>query len=314
MAVLRSRVRPIPLARLSGIALRAVPAGAARADERLRGILLLLAVTVFFSTSDTTAKYVTRTLPVIEVAWVRYVVFVLVSLLPVLRGGGAELLRTRRPVQQTLRGMAIVASALLFLLGLRVLPIADAAAINFVSPLLITALAVPMLGETVGLDRWIALLVGLLGAVLAAQPGGGAFKAAAAFPLLSALAWAYGMVLTRRFAATERPQTTLIWTAASGLLVLTVLLPFDARWPTATEFALCLQIGVLASAGQWLVVLAYRLAPASLLAPFSYLQLIWSTLLGYLVFGARPATGTIIGAMVIAGSGLYTIGRTRTRT
>lgn len=313
MAVLRSRVPPIPSVRLPALVPRLLSLRLL-ADERRRGILLLLAATVFFSCSDATSKYVTRTLPVIEVAWVRYAVFVLVTLAVALRGGGVELLRTRRPVQQVLRGIAIIASALFFLIGLPLLPLADAAAINFISPLLITALAVPILGERVGLDRWVALLVGLGGAVLAAQPGSASFQPAAAFPALSALAWAFAMVLTRRFAATERPQTTLVWTACCGLAVLSLMLPFVARWPTPLEFALCLQIGVLATAGQSLVVLAYRLGPASLLAPFSYLQLIWSTTLGYVVFGTRPATATVVGAMVIAGCGLYTIGRTRTRT
>ena len=286
-----------------------------RGDERLRGILLILGATVLFSASDAGAKYVTQTLPMLELAWVRYVVFVLVALLVARRqsrGGGG--FASRRPVQQVLRGLGVLGSTLLFLMALGRLPMADAAAINFVSPLLITALAVPLLGETVGLRRWLALVVGLGGAVLAAQPGSSAFRLAAIFPLLSALAWAVAMVLTRRFAATERPGTTLVWTAASGLLVLTILLPFDTRWPNGLELALCLGIGVVASAAQWLVVLAYRLAPASLLAPFSYVQLIWSTLLGYLVFGARPAAATLLGAAVIAASGLYAAGRERART
>jgi drug/metabolite transporter (DMT)-like permease len=306
-------VRPLPLTRLPNAGLGRVPPAWPRTNERLRGILLLISATMLFSSSDAMAKYVTATLPVIEVAWVRYVVFVLLALLPAARDG-AGLLLTRRPWLQAIRGVAVVASALLFILGLQVLPLADAAAINFVSPLLITALAVPLLGERVALGQWIALLAGLSGAVLAAQPGAGAFRFGAAFPLLSAVAWAFAMVITRQLAATEQSGTTLLWTAASGLLVLTCLLPFGARWPSGVELTLCLSIGVVASGGQWLVVLAYRLAPASLLAPFSYLQLIWSTLLSYVVFGARPAVTTLIGAAVIAGSGLYAAGRQRTRT
>jgi drug/metabolite transporter (DMT)-like permease len=293
-------VRPLPLTRLPNAGLGRVPPAWPRTNERLRGILLLISATMLFSSSDAMAKYVTATLPVIEVAWVRYVVFVLLALLPAARDG-AGLLLTRRPWLQAIRGVAVVASALLFILGLQVLP-------------LITALAVPLLGERVALGQWIALLAGLSGAVLAAQPGAGAFRFGAAFPLLSAVAWAFAMVITRQLAATEQSGTTLLWTAASGLLVLTCLLPFGARWPSGVELTLCLSIGVVASGGQWLVVLAYRLAPASLLAPFSYLQLIWSTLLSYVVFGARPAVTTLIGAAVIAGSGLYAAGRQRTRT
>ena len=306
-------MRPIPPARVAAPALPAVPAAASRADERLRGILLIVGATMLFSTSDVTAKYITQRLPVIEVAWVRYLVFVLAALAPAARRPLAELLGTRRPAQQAARGLAVVLSALLFLLGLRVLPMADAAAINFVSPLLITALAVPLLGETVAPRRWAALGVGLFGAVLAAGPGTAAFQAGALFPLFSALAWAFAMVLTRGFAATERPATTLVWTACSGLLLLSVLLPFDARVPTPTELAFCVLIGVVASGGQFLVVLAYRSAPASLLAPFSYVQLIWSTLAGYLVFGAVPGTATLAGAAIIAGSGLYSAASERAR-
>ncbi len=279
-------------------------------DTPLRGVAMVIGASIFFSMSDATTKYVTQTLPVIEVAWVRYLVFVLLATLPAMRDRGAAL-RTRKPVLQTVRGIAIVGSALLFVYGLRLMPMADAAAINFVSPLFITMLSVPFLGERVGARRWIAVGVGLSGAVLAAQPGTSAFTAAAAFPVLSAASWAVGIVLTRRMAATESASTILAWTAGTGLLLLTCLLPFNLKTPTWGEFALCLFIGVSASVGQWMVVLGYRRAPASMLAPFSYLQLIWSTTLGYLVFNGRPGAATILGASIIAGSGLYTAHRER---
>jgi drug/metabolite transporter (DMT)-like permease len=279
-------------------------------DTPMRGVLLVVGASIFFSVSDATTKYVTQTLPVIEVAWVRYLVFVLLTALPAMRDHGAAL-RTRRPVQQVVRGLAIVGSALLFVYGLRLLPMADAAAINFVSPLFITMLSVPLLGERVGMRRWIAVGIGLTGAVIAAQPGTSAFTAAAAFPVLSAASWAVGIVLTRRMAPTEGSSTILVWTAGTGLVLLTCLLPFNLKAPTAHEFALCLLIGLSASAGQWMVVLGYRRAPASMLAPFSYLQLIWSTGLGYLVFNGRPGLATIVGATIIAASGLYTAHRER---
>ena len=282
-----------------------------RADLVRLGIGLVVGSTVLFSLSDATSKYVSQTLPVIEIAWVRYVVFVLLALLPAARRGGGSLWRTRRPLLQAFRGVAVVASAILFIFGLRVLPLADAAAINFVSPLFITALSVPLLGERVGLRRWLAVVAGLGGAVLAAQPGSDAFRVAAVLPVLSAVAWALGIIATRRLAATEPAATTLLWSAVSGLFVLTCLLPLGARLPTPAELALCVLIGVVASGGQWLVVLGYRQAPASLLAPFSYLQLIWSTLLGFVVFAAPPAPATLAGATIIAASGLYAAGRER---
>lgn len=292
----------------------AAPAGPSRGprvgDEPLRGIALVVCASIFFSISDATAKYVTETLPVIEVAWVRYVVFTLLATLPALRDHGA-MLRTRRPVTQVMRGLAIVGSALLFVYGLQELPLADAAAINFVSPLFITVLSVPFLGEVVGPRRWAAVGVGLTGAVIAAQPGTSAFSVAAIYPVLSAATWAIGIILTRRMASTEGSATIIAWTAISGLVLLTGLLPFQAVIPTERELVLCVLIGVMASVGQGLVVLGYRTAPASLLAPFSYLQLIWSTSLGYIVFAARPSLPTLIGATVIAASGLYSAHRER---
>ena len=283
-----------------------------RADNPLRGIGLVVAASLLFSVSDVTAKLAGQTMPVVEIAWVRYLIFVVITLTPALRHGIASL-ATRKPGQQVLRGVAVVTSALFFVMGLQRMPIADCAAINFVAPLFITVLSVPFLGEVVGPKRWAAVGAGLLGAVIAAQPGTSAFQVAAAFPILSALAWAIAIVLTRKLSASDRSGTTLAWSACSGFVVLTVLLPFVARLPTAQELALCVLIGVAASAGQSLVVMAYRHAPASLLAPFSYLQLIWSTVMGFVVFGAAPGPATILGATIIASSGIYAASQERKR-
>ena len=290
----------------------AEPTALPRADNALRGILCLISATMLFSVSDITSKYVSQTLPVIEVAWVRYSIFVLLTLAPAARHGVASL-HSRRPALQLARGLGVVLSAILFVMGLQRMPIADAAAINFVAPLFITVLSVPLLGELVGPRRWAAVAVGLLGAVIAAQPGTSAFQPAAAFPVLSALAWAIAIVLTRKLSISDRPGVTLAWSAVSGWLVLSAALPFFARTPSWAEFAGCLLIGVAASGGQILVVLAYRQGPASMLAPFSYLQLIWSTLFGILVFAARPGAATVVGACLIATSGLYSATQERKR-
>lgn len=301
---------PPPSDAVASVAAPAIPTLLPRADQTVRGIVLLVLATLMFSVSDVTAKYVAATLPAIEVAWMRYLVFVLVTIVPALLRGG-DALRTRQPMQQSLRGVTVVASALLFMMGLQRMPIADAAAITFVAPLFITILSVPVLGERVGGRRWAAVAVGMAGAVVAAQPGTSAFQPAAAFPTLSAACWAVAIVLTRKLSVGDRPGTTIAWTAGVGLSLLTLVLPFVARWPTWPEFAGCLVIGAAASGGQSIIVLAYRHAPASLLAPFSYLQLIWSTLFGVAAFGALPSTPTVIGACVIAASGLYAANQER---
>jgi drug/metabolite transporter (DMT)-like permease len=129
--------------------------------------------------------------------------------------------------------------------------------------------------------------------------------------LLSSLCWSMAMLITRRMARTERASATLLWTAGSGLVVLTVLLPFVFHVPTLASVGLALVIGLISSGGQWLTLLAYRRAPASVLAPLSYGQLIWSSTLGYLVFGAAPSRYTLIGAVIIACSGFYTVQEAR---
>jgi len=283
----------------------AVPAStSAPRNDPVRGILFILAAAIFFSASDGMAKFLIQSMPVMEVAWVRYVVFAVLTCLPMLRHGPATL-ATHHPWLQLLRGGAVVGSALLFIFGVRPLPLADATAISFAAPLIITALSVPFLGETVGLRRWIAVSVGLVGVLLVVQPGSDAFQPAAILPFLSAVFWAGGAIITRQLAATDSTAATLAWTAFTGLVASSVLIPFDFQVPSLAQAALGLFLGLVSSAGQSFVALAYRQAAASVVAPFSYAQLITSALLGYLLFNARPGAATLLGAAVIAASGLY---------
>jgi drug/metabolite transporter (DMT)-like permease len=192
-------------------------------------------------------------------------------------------------------GLGTVASALFFISSLPFLPMADATAINFISPILITALAVLFLQEQVGWRRWTAALVGLLGVLIVIRPGTGAFQMAALLPLLAAASWAGTAIVTRLMSGTDQPTTTLTYSALVGLGVLTVMMPFVWVTPTWTEVGLALVMGLLSTAGHGLVVLGYRHASASVVAPFSYVQLIWAGALGFLVFGSLPDQFTFLG-------------------
>lgn len=282
-------------------------------ENPLRGIALMVGATICFSASDVMAKYLVGSLPAVEIAWIRYGVFVLMAASPALRGGGRANFRTRKPRLQLLRGVGIVVSSLFFILGLSHLPMAEAAAVSFASPLFITILAVPFLGEKVGWRGWLGVLCGFVGVLIVVRPGTGSFHPAAFLVLMSALSWAVSMIATRRMGPNERSTATVMWTAVSGFLILTLLLPFAHGPLTAAQFALALVLGVVASSGQWLAVIAYRHAAASVLAPLSYGQLLWSSTLGFLVFRAVPDHWTLIGAVFIIGSGLYTVQRERLR-
>jgi threonine/homoserine efflux transporter RhtA len=201
------------------------------APSQLRGVLLLVGSTTFFSVSDVITKQLTATLPPGEVAWMRFVVLMLLVIPALAMNGGGALLRSRRPALQILRGLGMVGSTIAFTHSLRYLPVADATAINFVSPILIMALSVLFLGETVGWRRWSAAAVGFLGVVLIIRPGTGAFQTAAFLPLLAAASWAGAAVATRKMSGSDHALTTLAYSAFVGFLVLSAALPFEWETP-----------------------------------------------------------------------------------
>ena len=290
-----------------------VPQAPARADRPFKGIALILASTIFLGTSDVMAKYLSATLPSIEIAWIRFLVFALIMTPAMLPGSPLFALQTGRPGLQWLRGAALLGSSLFFISGLRYLPIAEASATGFVAPLFVTALSIVFLGEQVGLRRWIATGVGLVGVIIILRPGSGAFHPAAFFPIVSALAWACTLIMTRMMSGSERAITIMTYSSIAGVCILTALVPFVWVMPSWHDILFGIFIGVASTAGQWIVVLAFRYADASVLAPFSYTQLLWVSILGFLVFGEVPDIWTVTGAVFIVASGLYTAHRERVR-
>ena len=284
-----------------------------RADRPFRGIALILASTIFLGTSDVTAKYLSKTLPSIEITWIRFLVFALIMVPGMVPGSSVYALRTQVVGLQLLRGAALLASSLFFITGLRFLPIAEASATGFVSPLFVTALSILFLGERVGLRRWLATVVGLIGVLIILRPGTSAFHVAAFFPVVSALAWASLLIMTRMMSGKEHAATTMTYSAIVGVCIITALVPFVWVTPTWHDILLGVLIGIASTAGQWIVVQAFRYADASVLAPFSYTQLLWVSILGFVVFGEVPDIWTISGAAFIVASGLYTAHRERLR-
>jgi drug/metabolite transporter (DMT)-like permease len=281
-------------------------------DDPFKAIVLAISATVLFGSSDTISKYLSGSLPIVEFIWIRYVLFLIMALYLTGRRPHRSV-RPRNPRQQVIRGLCVVGSSILFVYGVRQMTMAQATTISFLSPLLITILSIPLLNESVGPRRWAAVAAGMIGMLVVVRPGMGGFQPAALFGVASSACWALALIITRKISSSDTPQTTVLWSAAIGTVILTLMLPFEAIWPTAEQFGLSLVLGILASGGQWLVILAHRLAPASLLAPFFYSQLIWVTGLGFLVFGNLPDQWTLAGAGIIVASGLYTAHRERVR-
>jgi drug/metabolite transporter (DMT)-like permease len=308
-AAVRLDSAPLPLSEKKSV-VRTAPA---RADRPFRGIALILMSTVFLGASDVTAKYLSATLPSIEIAWLRFLVFALIMCPAMLPGSPVYALRSNLRGLQLMRGVALLASSLFFISGLRFLPIAEASATGFVAPLFVTALSIVFLGEIVGVRRWLATAVGLIGVLIILRPGSSAFHPAAFFSLISALAWAGTLIMTRMMSGREHAITTMTYSSIAGVCILSALVPFVWVAPSWHDVLLGVFIGIASTAGQWIVVLAFRYADASVLAPFSYTQLVWVSFLGFLIFGEVPDIWTVTGAAFIVGSGLYTAHRERLR-
>jgi drug/metabolite transporter (DMT)-like permease len=275
--------------------------------QLFRGILLIMLAVFLFSSMDTLAKFMLRSYPLAPLIWARYTVhfaFMIALLAPRM---GLALVRTQRPVLQVLRGLALVASTGFFYLALAYLPLAEAAAISFVAPVLVASLSGPMLGERVTRRQWIAVSMGFLGVLVIIRPGGGLLSFAVVFPLLSAFVFALYQILTRKLAGRENPFTSLFYTAAVGTLVTTLGLPFSWQTPTLPQVGMMIAIGCLGGFGHFLLIHAVERASPSALAPFIYTQLMWSTLLAFLALGDFPDPGSLLGMLVIAAAGLLSI-------
>jgi drug/metabolite transporter (DMT)-like permease len=275
---------------------------------------MIICSTAFLASSDAMAKYLSRTgMPSVEIAWIRFLVFVVILLPIVLAPASGNPMRSARPLLQVFRGLGLLCSSIFFIMALGYLPIAEATATGFISPLFVTGLSVLFLGEKVGLRRWTATIAGLVGVLIIVRPGTAAFQPGTIFPIISALGWATALVLTRKISGADRAITTMAFSAITGFLVLSVIVPFYWIAPSWTQIALGVGIGVAATVGHWIVVLAFRFADASVLAPFSYVQLVWVTLIGLFVFGEVPDAITFAGAAIIIASGVYTAHRERVR-
>ena len=289
-----------------------LPVTAEEAARRLRGIVLICGAMLCFSFLDTAAKYASRHVPIFEVVWARYA-FSLFFAVVLLRSWTrpADYL-TKRPLMQAVRALFLLVSTGLNFMALRYLQLAEASAITFAAPLLVTALAGPILGEWPGRRRWAAVVVGFIGVLIIVRPDPGGFQPAALFSLGAALCYAgYGLT-TRLLSATETPAGMLVYGSLVAVVILTPVLPVVGEAPPDWLVAVALVTTGLAGAiGHYCLILANREAPATVLAPFQYTQILWMPILGYLVFGDIPGASTVIGAPVVIASGLYILYRER---
>lgn len=298
----------------SGPAAAQAAGGIDAAERPLEAILLVLLAMFLFTTTDGAAKYLAAEMAPQQIIWVRYGVIVLI-LLPLLwQRRGDRLLKTGMPLMHVLRGLLLMVSGTIFIFALESLPLETATAIGFVSPFYVTALSIPLLAEKVGARRWAAVGVGFLGVLLILRPGGAAFEWPMLLPLTSSFCWALGLIITRRMRGSERALTILIYSSFVGWLASAPLAWPVWRAPDGLEWSLLIAIGSFNALAQYLVIRAFMMASASLLAPFSYSTILWAVLIGAVVFGTLPDGPTVAGATVLVAAGLYVWHRERVRT
>jgi drug/metabolite transporter (DMT)-like permease len=280
------------------------------ASHPLRGILLIVAAVTTFAVMDTTAKYLARTYPVPSIVWARYAAQTLFLIAVLAPRRKLDLLRTRRPGLQIGRGCVLAASTMLYFSALALMPIAEAAAITFLSPLILTVLSTWLLKERVRRSAWAALIAGFVGVLIIIRPGGEVFTPAAVLPVLTAVCFAIYQLLTRKLAGIDSTMTTLFYSAVVGTLVLTVALPAHWKLPeTVLDGVLFAVLGVLASLGHFVLIRAFEHAAPSVLAPFVYSQLVGVLVLGYLVFGDFPDGWSLSGMAIIVLAGAWIAAR-----
>lgn len=289
-----------------------VPADDMAADRPTLAIAMLLFAMFVFTAMDGIAKGLAgQGMPPERIILLRFVL-VSVILAPVVAVRWRHNpVRTSRPLLHILRGVLLISSATLFVYAMRALPLETATAIGFAAPLYVTALSIPFLGEKVGARRWSAVGVGFLGILVILRPGSAAFVPEMLIPLFSSLCWAGGLIITRAMRGREGPLTILIWSTASGMIVIAPLGLSGWETPTPIQWGMLAAIALCHAAGQYFTIRAFMMASASLLAPFSYSTIVWATLIGLFAFGSYPDAATIAGTALLVGAGLYVWHRER---
>ena len=280
----------------------------------LRGISLVLLAMLMFACMDGVNKHLTSTYSVIQILWVRYLILLVFALLLARPRGVRQALKTRQPGMQLGRSFVLIVEKGAFIVAFSYLPVADTHAIGAIAPLMVTILAVCFLREQVGLHKALAVEVGFGGVLVIIRPGQGVFSATALIPLFAAALFAVYQVMTRAVSRDDRPDTSLLYTALVGAVVLTAVGPFDWHSPAGLDWGLLLLVGLLGTSAHFSLIKALQLAPASTLQPFNYSLFLWAIVVGFVGFDHFPDLWTLTGGVIIVGSGLYVLLRERVPT
>lgn len=271
--------------------------------QPLLGVLLILVSCLVLASHDGLSKHLTLIYPVFLVIWARYMAQTVLMAALFAPRMGRRVFHTLRPGLQLCRGLSLVSVSMLFISGLSFIPLAEATAVIFLTPLLVTV-ASALLGEHVSRSQWLAVGCGLIGVMIIVRPGGALFTPAILLPFGAAVSFTLYQLVTRRLSATDHPVTSNFLTSVVGSLVMSVLVIFNWQTPTLHDALLMAALGAMAMSGHLLLTNAFRFASAATLAPFTYAQIIFAGVVGFFAFGHVPDLGAILGMAIIIASGL----------
>ncbi len=276
-----------------------------------RGIALMLLAMFLFASMDAINKHLSQTYAITQILWIRFLFFAVFAVLIAGPGRVPRLVRSAAPWMQVMRGILLIGEIGVFIVALKYLPMADVHALAAASPLLVTLLAAPILGERVDLQRWVAVGLGFIGVLVILRPGFAVIDARLTLPLFAALLFALYQIMLRAVARHDGPDTTLLYSAFVGAVFFSVIGPFDWRSPAKIDWLWLLLSALLGSLAHFSLIRALDFAPASRLQPYGYGLMVWATVFGFLVFGQFPDGWTIAGAGLIVAGGLYAFARER---
>lgn len=277
------------------------------------GVLLMFGTTFVFAVQDGLSMHLSSTYNVFMVVMVRYWFFAafVMTISAKKAGGLRKVAQTRQPYLQAFRGILLATEICIMVSGFTFLGLVESLAIFSSYTLIVAAMSGPILGETVGWRRWIAIVVGLFGVLIILKPGLAIFSSYAVIPLVAAFMFALYSLLTRYAARQDSSATSFFWTGVMGCIVMTAVGAFNLQNMIITDWILMLCLCLTGATGHWLLIRCYEVAEASEVQPFTYLQLVFGATIGVLVFGEVIEANVAIGAVLVVAAGLFTLWRAR---
>ena len=276
----------------------------------MKAIILNLSAWVMLPIMDGFAKYLSSTLPVLQITWSRYFFTIVIALPIMIIFFRKNLTWTEQPKLQLIRGLLLFCANILFFYSISIISLAKALTLAFIAPLIVTALSPFLLGEKVGFRRWAAVVTGFIGSLIVIRPGFVELNLASIAALGTGVLYGFYLIITRKLHNSDNPLLTLLLTGIVGAVLGSIIMPTVWVSPTITEWYMMFAIGFFASLGHLFIILSLRYADASKLAPFGYFEIVTNIIIGYYFFNHFPDTWTFLGLFIIISSGIYIFSKT----